>query len=84
MDTRHRCTANHLPSPNSYEILELDVDPTMCVGMCCSSELPRWTNDKHSKLPLYKYNEIPEFMKGNPYLLHGYRGQMNTQFCLKR
>ena len=88
MDTRQRYhfTAQK-PASNTFEILDLDIDPSACGDACCGSQLPLWSSEKKSysaSMPLYKYSEIPDFMKGNSYIINGYRGEMNFNFCIKR
>ena len=33
---------------------------------------------------LYTYNEVPPFLKGNPFITHGYRLYLPTGVCFKR
>ena len=33
---------------------------------------------------LYTYNEVPNFLKGNPFITHGYRLYLPTGLCFKR
>ena len=80
---RHHDTGHKSLSSSTIEVLDLDIDTSSCGEMC----LPLWESDKKSYVPLmtlYKYNEIPDFMKGNAYIINGYRGEMNFNFCVKR
>ncbi len=35
-------------------------------------------------IPLYTYEEIPIFLKGNPHVLCGYRSKLPIDLCVKR
>ena len=35
-------------------------------------------------IPLYTYDDIPNFLKGNPYIVCGYRADIPTSLCIKR
>ena len=35
-------------------------------------------------LRLYTYSEVPTFLKGNPFITHGYRLYLPTGLCFKR
>ena len=35
-------------------------------------------------IPLYMYQDIPPYMKGNPYITCGYRADIPTDMCVKR
>ena len=37
-----------------------------------------------SNIKLLKYNEVPEFLKGNPHVMEGYRAFLPFGLCLKR
>ena len=63
----------------SYCILDVEIDhsleSTLSSGLC----------DVTSKdIPLYGYSDVPEFLKGNPYVTNGYRVSLPFSLCLKR
>ena len=35
-------------------------------------------------IPLYTYQEVPPFLKGNPYITEGYRAHLSPELCAKR
>jgi len=35
-------------------------------------------------IPLYKYHDAPDFLHGNPFVIHGYRGKLPLVLCLQR
>jgi len=76
---KSRQTSNMtLTKRESYQILDIDIDRGLdgCnTGLCDVSE---------REITLYKYNEIPDFLQGNPYVVHGYRVFLPFSLCLKR
>lgn len=68
-------TANGHPK---LEILDLEIDQA-CNS--CGSICQPTTN---SDVILYKYNDIPTFLKGNPYVVGGYRVLLPFSGCCKR
>ena len=63
---------------NSYHILDLEIDSNL---NACSSNI---CDVSHKEIPLYKYTDIPDFLQGNPYVIHGYRVMLPFSLCLKR
>ncbi|XP_005097368.2 progestin and adipoQ receptor family member 3 [Aplysia californica] len=63
---------------DSYHILDIEIDEngveTCQTGLC---EL------NNSQIALLKYHEIPDFLKGNPYVVHGYRSMLPFSLCMK-
>jgi len=35
-------------------------------------------------IPLFKYHDAPDFLHGNPFVIHGYRGKLPLVLCLQR
>lgn len=35
-------------------------------------------------IPLYGYNQLPHFLRGNPHITEGYRAHLSTELCVKR
>ena len=35
-------------------------------------------------IPLYRYQEVPTFLKSNPYIVCGYRAELPAGMCIKR
>lgn len=62
-------------SRSSYTILEID-DLHSPEIICGNSELSR-------PIQLHKYDDIPSFLKGNPYVIEGYRVFLPGYLCLK-
>lgn len=64
---------------DSYHILDIEIDDhgirACSNGVCDFNE---------NNIVLLKYNEIPDFLKGNPYVLQGYRSMLPFSSCLKR
>ena len=64
---------------NSYCVLDLEIDhsleSTLSSGLCDVSK---------KDIPLYEYKNIPDFLKGNPFLTDGYRVSLPFSLCLKR
>lgn len=64
---------------DSYHILDIEIDDTgieACqTGLC--------DVDK-AEIALLKYHEIPEFLKGNPFVVKGYRSMLPFSMCMKR
>ena len=62
-----------------YTILDLHIDKGLDVcshtHLCYNTVAP---------IPLYKYHEIPPFLKDNPYVMDGYRSLLPFSTCLKR
>ncbi|XP_077999431.1 progestin and adipoQ receptor family member 3-like isoform X2 [Glandiceps talaboti] len=48
-------------------------------------ELSMYTSHGNKKrgVVLYNYNEIPHFLKGNPFILNGYRAHLPSSLCVK-
>lgn len=40
--------------------------------------------DNQEEIHLFKYNEVPDFLKINPYILYGYRSLLPLHLCIKR
>ena len=62
----------------SYHILDIEIDHGV---EACNSSL---CDVSEKDIPLYKYTEIPDFLQGNPYVVHGYRVSLPFSLCLKR
>ena len=63
---------------SGYQILDIDIDGLdVCFNsnLCCNTVAP---------IPLYKYSEIPLFLKSNPYVVDGYTSLLPFSTCLKR
>ena len=63
---------------SGYQILDIDIDGLdVCFNsnFCCNTVAP---------IPLYKYHEIPLFLKSNPYVVDGYTSLLPFSTCLKR
>ncbi|KAK7506545.1 hypothetical protein BaRGS_00002020 [Batillaria attramentaria] len=63
---------------STYHILDVEIDEhgaDMCrTGMC----------EPHpEQIRLFRYNEIPEFLKGNPWVVDGYRAFLPFGLCMK-
>ena len=65
-------TTSDDPSGN-YDILDLEIDHGCCQGP---------SSQRH--IQLYKYQEVPNFLKSNPYVLNGYRSLLPFSLCCKR
>lgn len=39
--------------------------------------------DNQEEIHLFKYNEVPDFLKINPYILYGYRSLLPLHLCIK-
>ncbi|KAH3862539.1 progestin and adipoQ receptor family member 3-like isoform X2 [Dreissena polymorpha] len=63
---------------DSYQILDLEIDQsiesTLSSGLCDIGE---------ADIKLHAYQEIPEFLQGNPYVTDGYRVSLPFTLCLK-
>lgn len=40
--------------------------------------------DEEKMRRLLPYEEAPEYLQHNPFILHGYRGYLTTKLCLER
>lgn len=64
---------------DSYHIMDIEIDKkgleTCQTGLC---------NLDGQELVLLKYHEVPEFLRGNPYVVHGYRSLLPFNMCMKR
>ncbi|XP_064632146.1 progestin and adipoQ receptor family member 3-like [Lineus longissimus] len=60
---------------DTYHILDVEIDRGCGNGVLCSAE--------SKKIELYKYNDIPGFLKGNPYVTQGYRAFLPFSACVK-
>ncbi|XP_045213790.1 progestin and adipoQ receptor family member 3-like isoform X1 [Mercenaria mercenaria] len=62
----------------SYSILDIEIDEsiesTLSSGLC---------DLKEKDITLHKYQDIPEFLQGNPYVTEGYRVSLPFSLCLK-
>ena len=67
-----------MQTSNSYSILDVEIDTD--IHEACSSGLCDATD---REIPLFKYNEIPDFLQGNPYVVNGYRVSLPFNLCLK-
>lgn len=65
-------------SANSYHILDIEIDSNI---NACSNNI---CDVSHKEIPLYKYTDIPDFLQGNPYVIHGYRVMLPFSLCMKR
>jgi len=45
---------------------------------CCCSSFPL------QPIPVYKYHDAPDFLHGNPFVIHGYRGKLPLVLCVQR
>ncbi|KAI8794124.1 progestin and adipoQ receptor family member 3-like [Biomphalaria glabrata] len=63
---------------DSYHIMDIEIDKkgleTCQTGLC---------NLDGQELVLLKYHEVPEFLRGNPYVVHGYRSLLPFNMCMK-
>ena len=63
----------------SYSILDIEIDEslenTLSSGLC---------DLKDKDITLHKYQDIPEFLQGNPFVTEGYRVSLPFSLCLKR
>ena len=64
---------------DSYYILDLEIDErgeAVCrTGIC----------EPHpQEIRLFHYSEIPDFLKGNPWVVKGYRAFLPFGLCMKR
>ncbi|KAL4240114.1 Progestin and adipoQ receptor member 3 [Mactra antiquata] len=68
----------YLSKSDSYSILDIEIDQSfenaLSSGLC---------DLKEKDIPLYDYKEIPEFLKGNPFVTNGYRVSLPFTLCLK-
>lgn len=64
---------------SAYHILDIEIDDhgaTMCrTGIC---------ENHPQEIRLLEYSEIPDFLKGNPWVINGYRAFLPFGLCLKR
>ena len=71
--------ATGLVKRESYQILDIEMDQslesTLSSGLCDITD---------KDVPLHSYSNIPEFLKGNPYVTDGYRVSLPFTLCLKR
>ncbi|XP_046566500.1 progestin and adipoQ receptor family member 3-like isoform X1 [Haliotis rubra] len=75
---KNRLSSTSSHQKDAYSILDIEIDQGM--PQTCSSGLC----DISSKdIPLYKYNEIPDFLQGNPFVVEGYRVSLPFSLCLK-
>ena len=58
-----------------YEFLDLEIDRA-CTPLCYDPQ--------GKSIPLYRYQEIPTFLRGNPYVVNGYRSLLPFSMCCKR
>lgn len=75
---KRETTLANLTHTDSYHILDIEIDrgiDTCSNGLCDFTE---------KDIPLFKYNEIPPFLHGNPYVVKGYRVCLPFSLCLKR
>ena len=70
---------SHLARHDSYQILDIEIDHSL--ESTCSSGLCDVTD---KDIPLFGYSDVPEFLKGNPYVTSGYRVSLPFSLCLKR
>lgn len=83
MQGPYQCVKNRqnaaLVKRESYQILDIEIDQsiesTLSSGLCDISE---------RDITLHNYSNIPEFLKGNPYVTDGYRVSLPFTLCLKR
>lgn len=70
---------NTLNKSESYSILDIEIDESiekvLSSGLC---------DLKERDIPLYDYKQIPDFLKGNPFVTDGYRVSLPFTLCLKR
>ena len=62
-----------------FEFLDLEINQG-----CSSCTVNHVCSTTGSHIPLYKYNEVPPYLRGNPYVIGGYRSMLPVNFCLKR
>ena len=76
MGPTHR--SSHLS--HSYELLDVEFEVQNGASPQCvcgfAAEPPH--------IALFKYNDIPAFLKGNPYVHSGYRAYLSGTTCLRR
>ncbi|KAL8586817.1 hypothetical protein ACOMHN_052693 [Nucella lapillus] len=69
-------TRQQSSNSDAYHILDIEIDDhgaTMCQTGTCQPE----------EIKLFRYSEIPEFLKGNPWVLDGYRALLPFGLCMK-
>lgn len=58
------------------QILDIDVEAScMTEKKCCSSEF---------SIALLRYDDAPEFLRGNPFVVDGYRTTLPFTLCIRR
>lgn len=75
---RHPMTSQAFEG-DSCHILDIEIDDSGV--QACSSGMCDFDDNN---IVLLKYNEIPDFLKGNPYVHKGYRSMLPFSSCLKR
>lgn len=75
--TSSGCTLSSVQNDSTYVFMDIEIDRgcQTCSANMCSNP---------SDIPLYKYNEVPDFLQGNPYLTNGYRAFLPPSLCFKR
>jgi len=63
------------PSSGSAYKLEISRQSTLGICCCCLPSEP---------IPLFKYQDAPDFLHGNPFVVNGYRGKLPLVLCLQR
>ena len=63
----------------TLEILDIEIDRG-----CESCQNNCLCHPENQPIPLYKYHEVPTFLRGNPYVLSGYRACLPFSLCCKR
>lgn len=67
---------------SKYEFLDIEIDH-ICKPSSCGPGLSLCDGSEHD-ITLYKYHEVPNYLKGNPYVVEGYRSMLPFSFCVKR
>lgn len=63
---------------------DLDEDKESDTGSERDKDEQELDIDYEKARTLLKYEDAPEYLKHNPYILTGYRGILNTDLCLER
>ncbi|XP_013387641.1 progestin and adipoQ receptor family member 3 [Lingula anatina] len=58
-----------------YVFMDIEIDRGCQAAVC--------TSIGKEDIQLYKYNEVPEFLQGNPYVRDGYRAFLSSNACIK-
>jgi len=68
--------SNHRKS-SAGSVYKLEISRRSTLGICCCCFPSK-------PIPLFKYRDAPDFLHGNPFVIHGYRGKLPLVLCLQR